>query len=1123
MKANRPCTNCIPDKSHRCFNRPLPVGSSSLPPSLALSYSSVVSPRKLSASCPPTAILPGSPPSSSIGDPNPCHGIDSGTITVDNVVSGREATTCGPSPASLQCVRPNDDVPGRAVTAESSLSHVVRERNGACVRTQLNLDEDLGEAVTLDGPSSPLLFSNNDAISVMDLPTFPPISDGIFVWGKLNRDDFVHVIESSYSEVVHWRRNSFLVPSGAVGKDFVAELSRLFLAYAESSALECIALKAATVLQVLLLQRPHADSRAKNHVECLRRRLAAWKEGDVNGLVCEGRALQFSLSQRNSREQGEEHFARVFGRLMIQGKVKAAIRWLSQSTSRGVLPLDKVVGDGSRTVYDVLLDKHPVPQELDPDAVISVSSPVIQQQPAHAVLFDRLNGQMIKTAALRTDGAAGPSGVDAAGWRRLCTAFHGASRSLCDAIAKFARRIATDYVDPSGLAAFVACRLIPLDKSPGVRPIGICETVRRIVGKAIMAITGRYVKSAAGPLQLCAGHQAGCEAAVHAIRQLFHHDDTDGILLVDATNAFNSLNRAAALRNIMRLCPIVAPVIINTYRCQTELFAMGKVVLSREGTTQGDPLAMTMYALAMVPLITAIQTDNAAQVWFADDATSAGRLLRLRAWWDALISKGPSYGYFPNAAKTWLVVKEGLMAEAHSAFADTGVRISCEGRPCLGAAIGTSAYVDRFVSSKIEEWVAEVERLSKIALSHPQASYAALTHGLVGRWTYVLRTIPTIAALLDPLETAVRCKLLPAMLNRPAVNACDWKVLCLPVRHGGLGLPSPLHLAAVEPAVSLAVTAPLTKVIIKQSMSLGSVPEDQLKIKLEQRREKVRRLHEHAASTTSVLPPFLKRSVELASEKGASAWLTVLPVSEHNFDLTKAAFRDAVCLRYGWSVPDLPSTCVCGSVFTVSHSLHCPTGGFPTIRHNELRDLLAGLMSEVCPDVSTEPLLLPLSGETMTLRSASTDAEARLDISARGFFGARLEKAFFDVRVFNPSAPSNQGPIKATYRRHELEKRRKYGQRVREIEHASFVPVVFSCASGAGPAATVVLKRLAALIADRRDLTYSVCMAWLRARVCFALLRSSLMCLRGSRVGRRRFVDSSTIPLAVAESRLSCF
>ena len=87
--------------------------------------------------------------------------------------------------------------------------------------------------------------------------------------------------------------------------------------------------------------------------------------------------------------------------------------------------------------------------------------------------------------------------------------------------------------------AFVACRLIPLDKQPGVRPIGICEVLRRIVGKAVLKVVSPDVLRAAGPLQLCAGQDAGCEAAVHALRELFEQADTDAVLLVDASNDKN--------------------------------------------------------------------------------------------------------------------------------------------------------------------------------------------------------------------------------------------------------------------------------------------------------------------------------------------------------------------------------------------------------------------------------------------------------------------------------------------------------------------------------------------------------------------------------------------------------
>ncbi len=135
-----------------------------------------------------------------------------------------------------------------------------------------------------------------------------------------------------------------------------------------------------------------------------------------------------------------------------------------------------------------------------------------------------------------------------------------------------------------------------------------------------------------------------------------------------------------------------------------------------------------------------------------------------------------------------------------------------------------------------------------------------------------------------------------------------------------------------------------------------------------------------------------------------------------------------------WPIENKPSFCSCGHTFSIDHALSCPTGGFPSIRHNEVRDITASLLSEVCHNVSIEPHLQPLSG------SAKTECNSRLDVAANGFGGGgRFERALFDVRVFNPCAQSNrQATLQATYRRHEQEKKREYDQRVREIEHSTF-------------------------------------------------------------------------------------
>ena len=136
-----------------------------------------------------------------------------------------------------------------------------------------------------------------------------------------------------------------------------------------------------------------------------------------------------------------------------------------------------------------------------------------------------------------------------------------------------------------------------------------------------------------------------------------------------------------------------------------------------------------------------------------------------------------------------------------------------------------------------------------------------------------------------------------------------------------------------------------------------------------------------------------KRQNEIIQETGSSNWLTTLPLLEFNYVLNKQEFWDALRIRYNWPIPGLPSRCACGAKYDVQHSMSCKKGGFVTLRHNELRDLTAKLLDEVCKDVSTEPMLIQLTGEHMQYKTAKTQDEARVDISATGF-GLRAKGHF---------------------------------------------------------------------------------------------------------------------------------
>ena len=139
-------------------------------------------------------------------------------------------------------------------------------------------------------------------------------------------------------------------------------------------------------------------------------------------------------------------------------------------------------------------------------------------------------------------------------------------------------------------------------------------------------------------------------------------------------------------------------------------------------------------------------------------------------------------------------------------------------------------------------------------------------------------------------------------------------------------------------------------------------------------------------SIDSTLPSDLLRSVNQSRDKGASSWLTAVPLVDQGLVLNKQEFRDSLRLRYNMPLSDLPSKCVCGEKYTVCHALSSKKGGFVAQRHDGVRNLLTSLIGKVCTNVEVEPQLQPLDNERFNLRSAVTSPEARLDFKAGGFW-----------------------------------------------------------------------------------------------------------------------------------------
>ena len=298
---------------------------------------------------------------------------------------------------------------------------------------------------------------------------------------------------------------------------------------------------------------------------------------------------------------------------------------------------------------------------------------------------------------------------------------------------------------------------------------------------------------------------------------------------------------------------------------------------------------------------------------------------------------------------------------------------------------------------QVDEWIRDVAALAKIAKTEPQLAYAGYVYGTSKRWSFVSRTTPNVGEHMTKLEYEIKETLIPAIVGKNYILDDTRRIFSLPARLGGLGFLDPCSVSDLEYKSSLAATAQLTKAVFNQESFLNIDQETQEKFTKEVKHKKTEWYKEQQNIIKKESSASASKILELASEKGASCWLTSLPLQKWGFLLNKQEFHDAICLRYNYAIKLAARVCACGQPYSVNHCLTCKLGGYVILRHNSIRDLFAELLSEVCKDVITEPPLLPLTGETLPAGSNLSDG-ARLDISCRNLWSP-LAKALIDVRI----------------------------------------------------------------------------------------------------------------------------
>ena len=246
-----------------------------------------------------------------------------------------------------------------------------------------------------------------------------------------------------------------------------------------------------------------------------------WKEGLFLELVREAELCDRNLP-KSSGEMTSEKESKIFSDLILQGRLREAVRFITDRQGGGVMdPNDDAGKPSGKTVLQVLKDKHPEQRIPDEDDFMACEAlPVLVEI--------EITNAHVEKAARKMFGSAGISGFDAFQLQGLLLRHGKHSEKIPSSFVKAKMRQANQIIAWEEIRALKAKRLISLNKLPGVRPIGIGEAPDRCFEKVMSIVTGEDVMDACGADQLCSGVKSGIEGAVHAIDQTFMQNCDDG-------------------------------------------------------------------------------------------------------------------------------------------------------------------------------------------------------------------------------------------------------------------------------------------------------------------------------------------------------------------------------------------------------------------------------------------------------------------------------------------------------------------------------------------------------------------------------------------------------------------
>ena len=298
-------------------------------------------------------------------------------------------------------------------------------------------------------------------------------------------------------------------------------------------------------------------------------------------------------------------------------------------------------------------------------------------------------------------------------------------------------------------------------------------------------------------------------------------DDPRALLLVDARNGFNEIGRIALLWTTRYRWAQGARFAFNCYRHQAQLVLRrpGRecaILASKEGVTQGDPLSMVLYGLALTPLAEWLLAAEPTlmQAWYADDSAMAGPASALGRVMDALVKFGPAYGYFPEPEKSVIIAEDAVRETVEATLARHRFRFAAGAR-YIGAFAGSREERLAWLAPQVDQWVYGVKRLAMVAKTRPQEAFAGLTCSLKSEWGYLQRVCPDLGNVFTPIEKTLRDDFLPAILGESdPIDDQLRRLLSLGTKAAGAGVRDPTKRAEAELNASRACNGALIASLI---------------------------------------------------------------------------------------------------------------------------------------------------------------------------------------------------------------------------------------------------------------------------------------------------------------------